>query len=115
MYYVYVLRSEKDKGLYIGYTKDLKARLTEHNAGLCVSTRGRRPFHLVYYEAYSSESDARVRERRLKKFKNSYKELIKRIGNSLQEEKSGGGFNSQTDFVLQFTSLAFRKLSAHLR
>ena len=91
MYCVYVLRSRKDKGLYVGYTKDLNVRLTEHNAGLCISTRGRRPLYPVYYEAYSSENDARLRERRLKKFKNSYKELLKRISNSLQEEKSGGG------------------------
>ena len=85
MYYVYVLKSKKDKGLYIGYTKDLEARFNEHNKGLCISTRKRKPFRLVYYEAYLSERDARIREERLKKFKNSYKELIKRINNSIRE------------------------------
>ena len=79
MYYVYVLKSKKDKGLYIGYTEDMEGRFNEHNKGLCISTKNRRPFNLAYYEAYSSKSDACIRDFRLKKFKNSYKELLKRI------------------------------------
>ncbi len=31
MFYVYVLKSVKDDGLYIGYTDDLKRRIFEHN------------------------------------------------------------------------------------
>lgn len=91
MYYVYLLKSEKDKRLYAGFTTDLDSRIKAHNSGSCVSTKTRRPFKLVYYEAYLSEKDARIREEKLKKFKNSYKELIKRIDSSI---KSGGGFNS---------------------
>ena len=34
---------------------------------------------ITAYEAYSSESGARTREKRLKQLKNVYKELIKRI------------------------------------
>jgi putative endonuclease len=82
---MYVLKSKKDQSLYIGYTKDLERRLAEHNRGFCIATINLRPFHLAYYEAYSSETDARIREGRLKKFKNSYKELKKRISNSIQE------------------------------
>jgi len=33
MYYVYVLYSERDKGLYTGYTGDLRRRIDEHNKG----------------------------------------------------------------------------------
>jgi len=33
MFYVYILKSEKDGKLYIGYTNDLKRRLEEHNSG----------------------------------------------------------------------------------
>ena len=84
MYYVYVLKSEKDGRLYIGYTNDLQRRCEEHNLGLSVATRSRRPFRLVYYEAYTSMKDARIRESRLKKFKNSYTELKKRIRHSLE-------------------------------
>ena len=84
MYYIYVLKSEKDKSLYIGYTANIETRFSQHNKGLCNSTEDRRPFSLIYYEAYSSEQDARTRETRLKKFKNSYKELIKRINKGLE-------------------------------
>ncbi|MGB2706093.1 MAG: GIY-YIG nuclease family protein [Candidatus Omnitrophota bacterium] len=84
MYYVYVLKSKKDNGLYVGYTKELDRRLADHNKGLCSSTKNRRPFHLVYYEAYLSEGDASKREKRLKQFKNAYKELTKRIDKSIQ-------------------------------
>ena len=91
MHYVYVLRSQKDRQLYIGYTSNLESRLAEHNAGTCSSTKDRRPFDLVYYEAYSSEHDARLREVRLKKFKNSYKELTKRLDHSLGQAKVVGG------------------------
>ena len=85
MYCVYVLQSKKDKSLYIGYTNNLKKRFTEHNKGLCASTRDRKPFRFAFYEAYSSENDARTRERRLKQFKNAYSALLKRIRNCLEE------------------------------
>ena len=84
-YCVYVLQSKKDKGIYIGYTNDLKRRLEEHNKGLCPSTKDKRPFRVVAYEGYSSEIDARTRERRLKQFKNAYKELLKRIQNCIDK------------------------------
>jgi predicted GIY-YIG superfamily endonuclease len=32
MYYVYVLQSESDAGLYIGFSADLKRRLEQHRA-----------------------------------------------------------------------------------
>ncbi len=84
-YRVYVLQSRKDKSVYIGYTNDLKRRIKEHNKGLCPSTKGRIPFQAIAYEAYSSEADARIREKRLKQFKNAYKELLKRISNCLEK------------------------------
>ena len=34
MFYMYILKSEKDQDLYIGVTKDLKQRIEEHNNGL---------------------------------------------------------------------------------
>lgn len=33
MQYVYVLRSDKDKKNYVGYTKNLKLRFEEHQKG----------------------------------------------------------------------------------
>lgn len=79
MFYVYVLKSQKDGLLYIGRTSDLRRRLKEHLAGQNLSTRNRRPIKLIYYEAYDSARDAQVRETRLKQFKNGYTELKKRL------------------------------------
>jgi len=66
MYFVYVLYSEKDGGLYIGYTTDISRRVSEHNNGDTFSTSYRRPLMLAYYEAYFCKEDALGRERFLK-------------------------------------------------
>lgn len=83
MFYVYVLKSEKDDSLYIGYTSDLKRRFVEHNSKLNKSTKYKAPFKLVYYEAYHSDKDAKYREDNLKLFANSYTQLKRRLKNSL--------------------------------
>lgn len=64
--YVYVLHSDASKGFYVGFAHDLKKRITEHNKGLNFSTRFHKPWTLIYYEAHTSESDARRREKYLK-------------------------------------------------
>ena len=66
MFYVYVLRSLKDHQFYTGMTADLKRRVSEHENGRSEATRLRRPFRLMYYEAYVNEQDAQRRERYLK-------------------------------------------------
>ena len=85
MFYVYVLKSKKDGLGYMGSTSDLRRRFIEHNNGLVKSTAPRRPFVLVYYEAYLAEKDARLRESRLKEYKRAYNQLKLRITNSLRE------------------------------
>ncbi len=67
MHYVYILQSEKDKKLYTGYTKDLKLRFEQHEKGLVESTKNRRPFKLIYYEACLNQQDATHREKYLKR------------------------------------------------
>lgn len=63
MYYVYVLYSQKSKRLYIGFTKDLKSRVQEHNSGIGGSyTKNNRPFTLVFYEAFLLKRDAMKQE-----------------------------------------------------
>ena len=66
MYYTYILRSLKDKRLYIGSTRDLEKRIKAHNSGKVRSTKSRRPFELIYYEEFDSYTEARVRENFLK-------------------------------------------------
>jgi putative endonuclease len=63
MFYVYIIKSLTDGKLYVGFTNDLRRRLKEHNEGRNFSTEYRRPFKLIYYEAYLSENDARDREK----------------------------------------------------
>lgn len=84
MFYVYILKSEKDYNLYSGSTNDLRKRLKEHNNGLVFSTKSRRPFELIYYEAYRSEKDARGREKNLKLRSKAFSQLKKRIQDSLK-------------------------------
>ena len=70
--------------MYIGSTNDLKERLVMHNAGKIYSTRLRKPFDLIYYEAYKAEKDARRREHNLKLRSRAFAQLMKRIQKSLE-------------------------------
>ena len=67
-YYCYILKCS-DGTLYTGYTTDLDRRVKEHNEGSkgAKYTRCRRPCELVYYEEFSSKSDALKREYRIKR------------------------------------------------
>jgi putative endonuclease len=66
MYFTYVLRSQKDSRLYIGYTENLDKRILEHNSGKVKSTKYRIPLNLVYYEVCRNQEDALHREKYLK-------------------------------------------------
>lgn len=83
MHYVYITKSEKDNKLYIGSTNNLKRRMEEHNRGLVYSTKSRGPFHVIYYEAYKEEKDARKRESNLKLRSRAFAQLKKRMQRSL--------------------------------
>lgn len=74
MYYVYLINNKRDKQTYIGYTNNLKRRLKEHQE--------KRP-ELIYYEAYKSEKDARLREMKLKERGQTVRRLKERLKNSL--------------------------------
>ena len=66
MFYVYLLHSAKDNGFYIGFSTDLKRRLSEHKRGASFATKSRGPWKLIYYEAYTEREDAEGREKFLK-------------------------------------------------
>ena len=78
-YYLYVIRSLKDGWLYVGQTKNLKARLKRHNEGKVQSTKNRGPFEIEYFEKYETRGEAMKRERYFKSPKGGVKkrELIK--------------------------------------
>ncbi len=86
MFYVYILKSKKDSEFYIGSTNDLKRRIVEHNKGVVKSTKLRKPFSLVYYEAYFAESDARRREQCLKLRGQARRQLFERMKQSLLQD-----------------------------
>jgi putative endonuclease len=83
MFYVYVLHSDADCGLYIGFSTDLRRRLKEHQAGDAFATSYRGPWQLIYYEAYLEEEDALGRERYLKSG-SGRRFLIKQLKHYLQ-------------------------------
>ena len=76
MYYVYLIRNKKTKGIYIGYTEDLKRRFKEH--------KDKNP-QLIYYEAYKHREDAQTRERQLKQRGQGIRWLKSRLQKSLSE------------------------------
>lgn len=66
MWYVYIIRSRIDGNNYVGLTNNLRERITLHNEGKVFSTKSRRPFELIYYEAHQNKHDAATREKFLK-------------------------------------------------
>lgn len=87
---VYVLLSLKDHQFYIGFTTNLKQKLTDHFHGKSDSTSPRRPFILIYCEYFFSKKDAYNREEYLKTStgKRMMKLLLKESLKELNEEKN---------------------------
>jgi predicted GIY-YIG superfamily endonuclease len=67
MFYVYYLRSISypDK-TYIGFTRDLKQRLSDHNAGKSVYTKDFKPWKLIGFLGFDEEVKALRFEQYLK-------------------------------------------------
>ena len=67
-FYVYMLKSTSLKPItYVGYTKDLKKRISLHNCGKGAKfTRGRK-WTLIYKEKFKSKREAISREYYIKK------------------------------------------------
>ncbi|MBT4120927.1 MAG: GIY-YIG nuclease family protein [Candidatus Magasanikbacteria bacterium] len=61
MYYVYILLMSNKK-FYIGYTSNLKRRITEHRSGGNKTTKKFLPVKLIFYECYLNKDDATRRE-----------------------------------------------------
>ena len=76
-WFVYVLKSLKDKNLYIGLTSNLDNRIERHNNGYEKTTRSRRPFRLLHFEQFESRPEARKREIYLKS--GFGREIIKKL------------------------------------
>ena len=79
-YYVYMLKSKTVKPVtYVGYTKDLKKRIKQHNTGKGAKfTRGRK-WSLIYKEKIKSKSKAISREYYIKKNRSLRKKIISKL------------------------------------
>ena len=80
-FFVYILASQRNGTLYLGYTDDIFRRVTEHKAkGLGGFTAKHGVDRLVWYETHESRESAWTREHRMKKWRRSWKlELIERF------------------------------------
>jgi putative endonuclease len=63
MFFIYVLRRQRDCTLYVGITNNLTRRLQEHNRGHQRSTKAKRPFTLLLSEGFETRQAARAREK----------------------------------------------------
>ena len=67
MYYVYLIQSKAPElRRYVGFSRDLRQRFSDHNEGKLPSTAKYRPWQLVTYLGFSSKREALAFERYLK-------------------------------------------------
>jgi putative endonuclease len=85
-FYVYMLKSKSIKPVtYVGYTNDLKKRISLHNSGKGAKfTRGRK-WVLIYKEKFKSKSKAISREYYIKN--------NRVLRNKLKNKKKNENFN----------------------
>ena len=76
-YTVYAIKSLIDNRIYVGMTLNLDKRLAEHNQGRTKSTKGFRPWELIFKEEVKTRNDARNLEKYYKS--GCGKEILKKI------------------------------------
>jgi putative endonuclease len=75
-FFVYAIKSLIDNRIYVGMTENPERRLTEHNQGRTKSTKGYKPWVLIFKEEVETTEEAG----RLEKYYKSGcgKEILKR-------------------------------------
>ena len=76
MYYVYVLKSEKNGDLYVGSTENVANRLIMHNKGKVCSTKPNRPWKIMTSVTFQTRGEAVKHETFLKT--GQQKELLRK-------------------------------------
>lgn len=86
-YFVYVVTNKSRKVIYIGVTNNLSRRMTEHQLGVVKGFSQKYNLkYLIYFESYNSIEYAIIREKRIKKWKRSWKlRLIKSVNPELKD------------------------------
>ncbi|MGB9369953.1 MAG: GIY-YIG nuclease family protein [Xanthobacteraceae bacterium] len=73
-YFVYILANRRYGVLYVGLTNDLHRRMFQHRSKAVPGfTREHGIIRLVYFEEYASITEARARERSLKRWRRAWK------------------------------------------
>ena len=80
-YYVYILASQKNGTLYVGFTSNLAQRIFEHKNHLTPGFSSKyKVHHLVYVESFNDVHMAIRREKRLKDWPRHWKkDLIEKF------------------------------------
>jgi putative endonuclease len=82
MFFVYLLENENNKK-YIGFTNNIKRRLSEHKNKKSFTTSKSKNWRLIYFEMYLDKKDALGREKFLKSG-SGYKFLKRQLKNYLE-------------------------------
>ena len=82
-YVVYILESQSNGRLYIGFTNNLDRRIGEHNAKQTKSTRNKGPWNILHAREGLTKPEAMSLEQKLKKWKNR-----KRVLSWIDKEKT---------------------------
>ncbi len=69
VFYVYILQSESTNRYYVGQTKHLEERVAYHNSNYSLALRNRGPWKLIYFEQYTTRSQAVRQEQYIKRQK----------------------------------------------
>jgi putative endonuclease len=75
IYYLYILVCD-DAFLYVGITKDVNKRLSQHRNKYSPYTKRYEKIDLVYTEEFSSRGDAECREKQLKGWSRAKKKAL---------------------------------------
>jgi putative endonuclease len=80
-YYVYILANRRYGVLYVGVTNDLHRRMIQHRSKAVPGfTSEHGVTQLVYFAEYASITEARARERSLKRWRRAWKlELVDKL------------------------------------
>ncbi|EAQ01632.1 hypothetical protein OB2597_04308 [Pseudooceanicola batsensis HTCC2597] len=74
---VYILASRPHGAIYIGCTADLRRRVAQHRAGAVKAHTRIYGIHtLVWFETHGDLAEARLRERRLKRWRRRWKDAL---------------------------------------
>lgn len=77
--YVYILKSINHNWFYVGISNNPERRLKDHNYGKSISTKGYKPFILIFKKKFKDRNSARDFEKFLK-IRSNKEKLLNKLG-----------------------------------